>query len=572
MKSPSRPSILPIFLARLIRTAYFPREIPPVITAKYFSKFCESEFDYLERKQKNLVKHPTNYETFTIPRTVNGRRNLALVHPRAQLNISLLITRNRVKIRKNIREGGKSLYSTDTDSKKHKAFKGLDFRKRDTLAAKLYSECPYVLHADISRFFYTVYTHSIPWAILGKEIAKDWLAKKRNKLENHWSGKLDDALQLCQSKQTFGIPVGPDTSRIIAEVLLAGVERDKEFSKLIRGRPAFRLLDDYVIGFDNIKTAKAALGALRTTLWKFNLQLNEEKTFISETRFLCKEKWKLEFESVVLSDEHPNKQAKDIYRLVDRTLHFCQEAGTDAPASWACRRLWHLPIFPENFELVLDALFRLGRDFPSCMHHVAAFVINHHLVCNDLKMNKKIKTWVKSTIRANKEHAHDSEITWCLLVGAVFQISFCKADLPQHGKKPNAVVFAMLGILHDRGLLSVPLSNWPWESEFQQADIYGEYWLPYYEAVRRKWTKDKSIISAVTNDPVFSKMLGVNVTFLDDRILDAVEISLPVRQLFKTTAQKLGVEVEPDLYVKAARIIPFELGGYDGFDDDPELQ
>lgn len=576
MKSPSRPSSLPIFLARLIRTAYLPSEVPPVITAKYFSKFCENKFDYLKGKQKNLTKHSTNYETFTAPRTVSGRRNLAIVHPRAQLHLSLLITHNRAKIKKIIDEGGKSLYRTSEYPKKHKAFEGLDFRKRDTLAAGLYSERPYVLHADISRFFYTVYTHSIPWAVLGKETAKDWLSHDPKKLKNHWSNGLDSAIQLCQSRETFGIPVGPDTSRIIAEVLLAGVEADDDFSKIISGYPAFRLLDDYVIGFDDENTAKAALGALRTVMWKFNLQLNEEKTFISESRFLYREGWKLDFESIVISDEHQGEQAKDIYRLVDHTLHFCQEAGTGAPASWACRRLWKLAIFPENFELVLDALFRLARDHPSCMHHVASFVINHHSMFDDPKMRKKVETWVKATISTNIKHVHDSEITWCLLVGAVLQISFGEAELPPFEKKPNAVVFTMLGVLRERGLLSVSLSKWGWKSGFKQSAIYGEYWLPYYEAVRRKWTKDKKIISAITADPIFSKMLATKVTFIDDRILDAVEIPLPqevlIRLLFKPVVQIQGVEAEPDQFVKADRIIPFELGGYDGFDDAPDLQ
>ncbi len=567
MKSPSRPSRQREFLAALIRTAYLPMEIPPVVTAKYFSAFCDTEYNFLKQLQKDLIKGSTNYETFTFPRTVSGRRNLALVHPLAQLNLSLLITKNRSKIKKIIREGGKSLYRTSEDPKKQKAFEGLDFRKKDVLAASLYSKCPYVLQADISRFFYTIYTHSIPWAVLGKENVKEWIEKNRSKLNNHWSNDLDKALQLCQSRETFGIPVGPDTSRIIAEVLLAGVEADKNLSSLIRGSPAFRLLDDYVIGFDDVNTAEAALGALRAALWKFNLQLNEKKTFVSKSRSLAKEKWKLDFDSVVLSSKYQAKQASDIYRFVDHTLHFCTEAETGAPASWACRRLSRLNIFQENYELVLEAMFRLARDFPSCMHHVAAFLINHQSICGDQDIRKRVVTWVKTTIRTNIQHAHDSEITWCLLTGAVLRISFDEIELPPFDKRPNSVVFAMLGMLRERGLLSVSLSKWGWRSEFKKTGVYSENWLPYYEAVRRKWTKDKDIISAVTGDPVFSKMLDANVTFLEDRIFDAAKIHIArrifIRRLFKKAAKRRGMLVEPLQFLESNGSIHAELDEYD---------
>ena len=249
--SPLRLSSQPEFLGRLIRTAYFPMEMPPVVTSRHYSKFCEYNYSYLKSKQKSLLKHSTNYETFTAPRTVKGRRNLALVHPLSQLYLSILITQNRTKIIRIINAGGYSLYRTSEDTKKNKAFGGLDFRTWDKVSAALYSNCQYVLKADISRFFYTVYTHSIPWAVLGKETAKKLHAHDKKILRSNWSDGIDNALQLCQSRETFGLPVGPDTSRIIAEIILAGVESDSEFSKMIADRPAFRLLDDYVIGFDD---------------------------------------------------------------------------------------------------------------------------------------------------------------------------------------------------------------------------------------------------------------------------------------------------------------------------------
>jgi hypothetical protein len=482
-----------------------------------------------------------------------------------QLGLSLLIT-----------ERGTSLYRTVEDPAASKAFAGLDFRSWEMLAARLYSENPFVLKADISRFFYTAYTHSIPWAVLGKEKAKDWHVHNRKKLRAHWSNDFDTVLQSCQSRETFGIPVGPDTSRIIAEILLAGVESDKAFAAAVKGRKAFRLLDDFLIGFDDERAAHKALGALRSALWKFNLQLNEEKTGVARSRTLFREKWKLEFGAIVLASSDPKVQERDIYRLVDLTLHFCSEARTGGPALWACRRLAELPRFPENFAVTLDAFFRLARDFPLCTSHVAAYLINNQSMCREPDIKKRVATWIKATIREHLQHAHDFELSWCLLVAGVLKITIEKGDLDSSTRRPNSVVFATLGMLRERGLLSVSLNHWGWRADFLKRRIYGENWLPFYEAVRRNWTRDKGIISAVTKDPILSKMLAAKVTFLEDQIFDATKINIS-RRFFRKAVQRQAAQIEsaPDLgegeedssevrVRQGLSVLDFHILGYEG--------
>jgi hypothetical protein len=84
-------------------------------------------------------------------------------------------------------------------------------------------------------------------------------------------------------------------------------------------------------------------------------------------------------------------------------------------------------------------------------------------------------------------------------------------------------------MLRERKLLSVPLSKWSWRAEFKRTGIFGENWLPYYEAVRRRWTTDKVMIASVNKDPVLGKMLSANVTFLEDQIFDAARIDISKR-------------------------------------------
>jgi hypothetical protein len=258
-----KPGKAPEFFAALVRSSYFPRELPPSITTRRYAEFCEANYRTFKSAQSTLISKTTNYETFTAPRLGSGRRSLALVHPLSQAGLSLLITQHRAKIRKIISENGTSLYRTDENMSASKAFIGLDFRKWRSARASMFSEYQFVLQADISRFFYTVYTHSIPWAIVGKDKVKDWLANKnKTKLDKHWSNGFDVALQSCQSRETFGIPVGPDTSRLIAEILLAGIEKDDDLKSFLSAQPSFRLVDDLMVGFEDEGRARKCLSSL----------------------------------------------------------------------------------------------------------------------------------------------------------------------------------------------------------------------------------------------------------------------------------------------------------------------
>ncbi len=67
---------------------------------------------------------------------------------------------------------------------------------------------------DVSRYYGTIYTHIIPWIIHTKVIAK----AKRKDL-TLLGNLLDKKLRESNSGQTLGIPIGSDTSLVIAEII-----------------------------------------------------------------------------------------------------------------------------------------------------------------------------------------------------------------------------------------------------------------------------------------------------------------------------------------------------------------
>ncbi len=58
----------------------------------------------------------------------------------------------------------------------------------------------YLVHADISNYFSSIYTHAISWALVGKDTAKE----EKNNSEK-WYNKLDFYTRKIKSGETHGL-------------------------------------------------------------------------------------------------------------------------------------------------------------------------------------------------------------------------------------------------------------------------------------------------------------------------------------------------------------------------------
>jgi hypothetical protein len=355
------------FLRLLLRTGYLPADVPPIVTAQSFADYARNNYSTLSAQFKSMCKANTKYETYSAPRTRSGRRQLALVHPKAQLTLSIAI-RNLIK------KSSGTCYDVSFARNDFRAFRGLNFSRFTAERLRIFSTYPFVVKADVSRFFYTVYSHSLTWAVMGKDKAKDMYFNNRSKFSDHWSNKLDYAVQSAQSRETFGIPVGPDTSRILAELIMSRIEQDKEMSFLLTKSNYARLIDDFIIGFHSENDAKRAIHKLRTALWKFNLQLNEEKTGVFPSSVMTTNKgWQWLMNNTRISRLNHQQQYADIHYLMEMALDHCASTGESSPANWACIRLTSTPTMATNLGFLLECLFRFSREFPSCIKTVCVF-------------------------------------------------------------------------------------------------------------------------------------------------------------------------------------------------------
>jgi hypothetical protein len=146
---------------------------------------------------------------------------------------------------------------------------------------------PILARADISKCFDSIYTHTISWVTNGREASKDF--KTRGATRKTFGGLFDAHLQALNYGETSGIVIGPEFSRIFAEVILQEIdvrlERDLLAQGLTHGLDyeIMRYVDDYFIFVSSQTDADKVEEALSRHLAHFKLHLNDSKREVLTT-------------------------------------------------------------------------------------------------------------------------------------------------------------------------------------------------------------------------------------------------------------------------------------------------
>ena len=140
-------------------------------------------------------------------------------------------------------------------------------------------EYEYVLHTDITDCYGSIYTHSIPWAIHTKPVAK------ANRDPNGNLGNvIDKHLRDMAFGQTNGIPQGSVLMDFIAEMVLGYVDTELSIriqQANIQDYHIIRYRDDYRIFSNNPQDAELITKILTEILIELGMRLNAQKTLVS---------------------------------------------------------------------------------------------------------------------------------------------------------------------------------------------------------------------------------------------------------------------------------------------------
>lgn len=311
---------------RVLLTEFLPYEVPMLFSNEGFYALVkealhETIFDKIKSIRKPSFTKPFNYE---IPKKIGeGSRLMSLMNPITQLEfvdfyqkydslIEYYCQQSPFSLRK---VDGIAKYSyasdlvfTDDDTLKNaeaettrddglqsKVYKSYFKYKPIDLIYKFYDRFDYrrleqrftyLLKFDISKCFYNIYTHSVTWAVKGKGYAKS------NSNKDSFEGRFDKLMQLSNYNETNGILVGPEVSRLFAEIILSEIDRSlKERLSKENYNQSFhydirRYVDDYFIYTNDSKLQDKISHYLKQELEKYKLYSNDAKHESYKTPFI----------------------------------------------------------------------------------------------------------------------------------------------------------------------------------------------------------------------------------------------------------------------------------------------
>lgn len=435
-------------------------------------------------------KHPVRPTVYNASKRGMTRRAFAVVHPVTGKDLSEFVTARWDEFAEFFAQ---SRFSLSTPKHNDEGDRGLEISSHselETVRLARLSRYRFIATTDISRFYHSVYTHSIPWAFHGKHAAK---ADRRAQSATIFCNRADYILRCGQDGQTIGIPVGPDTSRVFAETVGTAIDLAFERRCNLEDYTAVRHVDDVWIGTNSHADAEEALSRYREAIREFELDINEAKTRIYEANFRFSDDWPTELAlRFQFAIESPNQHVPERLRAAcEHAFLLANTLGDDGVLKYAIRYLDRTDLGWEHWQTVEPFLKRAAVHYGHTVDYVSRVIVWRQLVHEDVD----IGAWsaiLTSILDKHGRLGNDSEVCWVIYACIRLKISIHR-DIASN-IVVNCGAMSVLALLNCVELELVD------RSIFDQAyDVLylesatGSYWPILMEWVSRRWRRYRQL-------------------------------------------------------------------------------
>lgn len=499
-------------LLRFLEAGYFAEELPPPFVTHSFARVRKS----LLQDWKGEATYATfrsRPEQFTIPRYGAARRRVTIPNPINFYRLAASIADGWIEIRDHISKSKVTEFRPILDAEGPRSIFRMDFAIIDRRTAEILSDYDHAFKTDITRFYHSIYTHSIAWALYGKS----WVKANRNsaKFKSSIGNILDTELRKGQEDQSIGIPIGPDTSRILSEVVAVGLENELAGQLSNVDRRAVRYVDDILIGFDEDESEDQVAAALEAAMSHYELDINISKTRILGKRGREHIDWVQELQACKVRNESDDAQRSDLERFFTLALLYAEENEKDAVLKWALKRSRTFNIRKGNQNIYFDYIIRICRKSLSTMPIIAQSLIEAR--DNGISVPRdRVEKFIIDTLRVHGRVGHAFEVSWSLFIAKGLRIRLKREHLIETFRIESSLCALLCMDLNKRGLVEGGIDETAWLPYATEDGLTSPMWLLAYEAVRKGWWSDGRR-DYVANNPLFGPMLKRGVFFYDEK-------------------------------------------------------
>lgn len=535
----------------ILSKGYFPKELPPAFNTISFANFATSS---LGRNALKLYKPADQYTEcceFKVARTGDESRDFKIPHPYHFAKLSNLCSS---KFERLLRLAGKSPFASSAPvygTGYERAIRPATLPgnlARDRALARAAST--YIFRTDISHFYPSLYTHAVGWAIDPK------LRQKKYWKDYKLLGKqVDQTLMDLDKKFSQGIPIGNDLSFLLAEIVMAAVDKALKVDK----DRCYRWFDDYEFACASESEAVAFSEQLEAELAKFRLRLNPRKTSLTRLPGPSQDEWQ---EVLISASKNDLNREREMIKYFDMAFRLRSEHP-------------HAPVL----SFALGVLFKISRPSERA-GRIAESSITQTLLCEPGSSQKALsllsywkiggfsindvllgKTFSKLVMQSAKRGTHD--LMWALAFCIDNRIALDE-DASARLKEVDNDLVALLSLhMQRKGLLSPSYDRRSLSRRMKSAELDRENWLLCYESARHGFlTSTKSLVKA---NPLFNAMLASGVSFYQAPISSYSYVVAPgcapqwIIQSWLKEAQKQPPRKTDDLPKDLRRVIEASL-------------
>lgn len=458
----------------LIGYGLFAEKIPNFLTSKPFLEFTKSADFILNDKPKDYIRYSSM-------RNINIPRPMAIPEPFAYTNHVKSLSENWSKLQDHFYDNtyDNSFKISRIHLRKLEKKDGLfemnykNFSKDGVPEQEIIIKSKYIALADISNCFPSIYSHSISWALVGKQYAK---SKKTIKTE--WFNLIDVYTRNLKHGETNGILIGPHSSNLISEIILVAV--DNELTKL--NYKFIRNIDDYTCYVETYEGAESFFVSLSEELKKYELTLNNKKSKIISLPLASVKKWvtKLNHFNFTNTYKVNNKEAirvKELKGFFDFAIELMLNEDMDASIlNYAIKTISNKHLDFNAKDYYIKQIHHLVLLYPYLINLLESKVFEAHKIEKD---------YIKKIAQDIYEYGISKKIYEACSYALFWSIKYdFKLDTNNKQDSINSMdcIFLLISFLYDKKYFpKIYLKEYVDLSKSLKKHDFDRYWIFIYE-------------------------------------------------------------------------------------------
>lgn len=485
----------------LLGYGLFSEKLPPIFTSKNFLDYCKKQ------KQPPSSTTPTDYIHFDSIRNINIPRSFGIPNPITYQSLCSCLKKyweniqqhfyektysqkykiSQIHLRK--RNKTKSLFRMN-----YKNYKTSDNAKIDFLVGN-----HYIVYADISTCFPSIYTHSIPWALVGKA------PSKKDKNPKQWYNEIDATTRNINNQETKGLLIGTHASNLLSEIILVTIDK----ALYDKGWKYIRFIDDFKCYVSSYSEAQQFLIDLKNELYKFNLLLNFKKVNIEELPISFEENWlqKLKSYELLLLSEKTIIKFNQVSSFLDFTIDLMKQNDNNSSIlNYAIKILSSKKTLSKNaIYLYTQYILHLSLIYPYIIPLLDKYIFN------SFKLHKNRISDITQKIYSLNLKKNNFEGVYYSIFFAIKYNFKLDDNIADKSIDNDSCLFKILSYLYAKKYNNKSMINklkTHAKNLYANTETFEQNWLFVYEALS---------VNNLTND--WKAMKKNNVTFIEKDFL-----------------------------------------------------